>query len=113
MTDELVSVARRLGVSTHTNAGPGDGLKNGAVWASWPRHSLEIAHDMVMRIVELDGSAGIEPAGRSNMWRAYRREWSAVGTFTTAVTALATRVLSEAATRRNTGPATYATHAGR
>jgi hypothetical protein len=92
MEDPLVVAAQRFGVRTHLSAGPGEGPSGRQVWACWPRSRLEIAHEALACIVLCDREAGIIPAGRANVWRAYAGGWSYEGDFVDAVATLALHV---------------------
>ena len=91
MTDPLTCAARRLGIPTHRSAGPGH-YPYGQIWATWPRHQLEVAHDVLDEVRVLEREAAVVPDHGSGKWRAHFRDWSYVGTFTDAVGMLALRV---------------------
>ncbi len=92
MQDRLIDAAQRLGVPTHTSAGPEPGSLSGQLWATWPRDRLEIAHDALARLVRYDREARVEPCGKGNVWRASASGWSYEGDFVDAVATLALRV---------------------
>jgi hypothetical protein len=104
MDDPLLTAASRLGIPTHTSAGPGHGPAGQRIWAKWPRSRMEIAHDALEAAIECDRTAGIAPLGRS-LWRAYTAGWSYEGEFVDAVTSLALRV---SASSGRSGPAARA-----
>jgi hypothetical protein len=95
MQDPLIEAAERLGVATHTSAGPEPGSLTGQLWAIWPRDRLEIAHEALARAVDFDSEARVEPCGRDDMWRASASGWSYESDFVDAVAMLALRVTSE------------------
>ena len=92
MDDPLIAAAASLGIPTHTSAGPGHGPAGERIWATWPRPRMDIAHDALDEIVERDRTAGVVPAGHSNLWRAYAAGWSHEGEFVEAVACLALHV---------------------
>ncbi len=94
MQDPLIEAAERLGVATHTSAGPEPGSLTGQLWATWPRDRLEIAHEALARAVYLDSAARMEPCGRNNIWRASASGWSYESDFVDAVAMLALRITS-------------------
>jgi hypothetical protein len=96
MDDPLLTAASRLGVATHTSAGPGHGPAGRDIWSSWPRPRMDIAHDALEEAIERDRTAGVVPAGSSNRWRAYAAGWCYEGEFIEAVASLALRVSSQA-----------------
>ncbi len=96
MDDPLLTAANRLGIPTHTSAGPGHGPAGRTIWASWPRPRMDIAHDTLEEAIERDQTAGVVPAGSANRWRAYSAGWSYEGEFIEAVASLALRVSSRA-----------------
>lgn len=93
MQDPLMEAAERLGVATHTSAGPEPNALSGQLWATWPRDRLEIAHEALARAVDYDSEARVEPC-RANIWRAYASGWSYESDFVDAVAMLALRVVS-------------------
>jgi hypothetical protein len=95
MQDPLIEAAERLGVATHTSAGPEPGSLSGQLWATWPRDRLEIAHEALARAVDFDSEARVERCGRDNIWRASASGWSYESDFVDAVAMLALRVTSE------------------
>ncbi len=92
MDDPLIAAAMRFGIPTHTSAGPGHGPAGAHIWASWPRPRMDIAHDALDEVIERDPTAGVTPAGHSNLWRAYAAGWSYEGEFVDAVASLALHV---------------------
>ena len=92
MHDALIDAARRLGVPTHTSAGPEPGELSGQLWATWPRDRLKIAHEALARVVRYDRQARVEPCGNGTVWRASASGWSYEGGFVDAVATLALRV---------------------
>ena len=92
MQDPLIEAAHRLGVPTHTSAGPEPGSLSGQLWATWPRDRLEIAHEALARVVDYDHEARVVPSGRHNLWRAYASGWSYESDFVDAVATLALHV---------------------
>ena len=53
--DPLILAAERLGVPVNASAGPDDADMQ--IWAHWPRDRLEIAHDTLERVMQLDDAA--------------------------------------------------------
>ncbi|MDB6090591.1 MAG: hypothetical protein JWN85_3375 [Gammaproteobacteria bacterium] len=106
MQDPLIDAARRLGVPTHTSAGPEPGSMSGQLWATWPRDRLEIAHDALAKVVRFDRAARVEPCGEGNLWRASAGSWSYESDFVDAVATLALRVSETRPTEppRSTSP---------
>ena len=92
MQDPLIDAAQRLGVPTHTSAGPEPGDMSGQLWATWPRDRLEIAHEALARLVRYDREARVEPCGKGDVWRASASGWSYESDFVDAVATLALRV---------------------
>jgi hypothetical protein len=92
MQDPLIEAAERLGIATHTSAGPEPGSLSGQLWATWPRDRLEIAHEALARAVDYDSEARVEPSGRHNIWRASASGWTYESDFVDAVAMLALRV---------------------
>ena len=93
MDDALIAAAKRLGVPTHASAGPGKPPQGANIWASWPRPRIDIAHDALDELIELDHTAGVVPAGHSHRWRAYAAGWTYEGEFVEAVAQLAQHVI--------------------
>lgn len=93
MQDPLMEAAERLGVATHSSAGPEPGSLTGQLWATWPRDRLEIAHEALARAVDYDHEARVEPC-RANIWRASATGWSYESDFVDAVAMLALRVIA-------------------
>jgi hypothetical protein len=94
MQDPLMEAAERLGVATHSSAGPEPGSLTGQLWATWPRDRLEIAHEALARAVDYDSEARVEPC-RANLWRASASGWSYESDFVDCVAMLALRVVGE------------------
>ena len=69
MQDHLIEAARRLGVATHSSAGPEPDSLSGHLWAMWPRDRLEVAHEALSRLVDYDSEARVEPRGHDNVHR--------------------------------------------
>ena len=92
MQDPLIEAAQRLGVTTHSSAGPEPGDLSGQLWATWPRDRLEIAHEALARVAAYDRDARVEPSGRDNVWRACTGAWSYESDFVDAVATLALHV---------------------
>jgi hypothetical protein len=94
MQDPLMEAAQRLGIATHTSAGPEPepGSLSGPLWATWPRDRLEIAHEALARITTYDRDARVEPCGHDNVWRASAGEWTYESDFVDAVATLALHV---------------------
>jgi hypothetical protein len=96
MQDHLIEAAQRLGVATHTSAGPEpDAATTGPVWATWPRDRLEIAHEALARLADYDSEARVEPCGHDDVWRASTHGWSYESDFVDAVATLALRVFTK------------------
>jgi hypothetical protein len=88
-----MEAAERLGVATHSSAGPEPGSLSGQLWATWPRDRLEIAHEALARAVDYDSEARVEPC-KANIWRASATNWSYESDFVDAVAMLALRVIA-------------------
>ena len=94
MQDPLMEAAERLGVATHSSAGPEPGSLSGQLWARWPRDRLEIAHEALARAVVYDRQARVEPCrATANRWRASTPGWSYESDFVDAVAKLALHVI--------------------
>ncbi len=91
MTDLLLSAAKRLGVPTETNAGPG-GPPAFSIWARWPRHPCEIAQDVLNAVTGTEADVSVTPIGGTPLWRARHGRWTHIGRFEDAVAHLATHV---------------------
>lgn len=87
--DALIAAASRLGIPTHTSAGPGHGPAGKPIWANWPRPRMDIAREALEEVIQHDRTAGLAPTGESNRWRAYSAGWSFEGEFVDAVASLA------------------------
>lgn len=92
MSDPLTSAAHRLGVATHRSAGPGSATHSRRIWATWPRHPLKVAHELLDEVRALEHEAAIMPEDGAGRWRACLHDWSYVGTFPDAVAMLALQV---------------------
>lgn len=92
MKDPLLAAASRLGIPTHSSAGPGHGPAGRQIWAKWPRPRMEIAREALEEVIQHDRTAGVTPTGQSNRWRAYSAGWSYEGDFVAAVASLALHV---------------------
>src|SRR6185437_7193789 len=97
MQDPLIEAAGKLGVATHSSAGPEPGSLSGQLWATWPRDRLEVAHEALARVVDYDSEARVERCGRANIWRASAPGWSYESDFVDAVAMLALRVTTRGA----------------
>ena len=91
MQDPLIEAAQRLGVATHSSAGPEPGDLSGQLWATWPRDRLEIAHEALARVTAYEHDARVEPCGH-DVWRASVGAWSYESDFVDAVATLALHV---------------------
>lgn len=91
MTDLLLSAAKRLGVPTETNAGPG-GPPAFSIWARWPRHPCEIAQDVLNAVTRAEPDVSVTPLGGTPLWRARHGHWTHIGRFEDAVAHLASHV---------------------
>ena len=89
MNDPLHAAASRLGIPTHSSAGPGHGPAGRPIWAHWPRSPMEIARDALEEVLQHDRTAGVIPTGVPNRWLAYSSGWSCEGDFVAAVASLA------------------------
>jgi hypothetical protein len=87
MTDSLVAAAERLGVATDQSAGP-ETMPGVQLWQRWPRHRLELAHDVLDRIMSLHEDAVVVRNERSDEWRAWSGDWFHEGSFDEVVGAL-------------------------
>jgi hypothetical protein len=87
MTDSLVVAAERLGVPTDQSAGP-ETMPGSQLWQRWPRHRLELAHDVLEKIMSLHEDAVVVRHERSNEWRAWVGDWFSEGSFDDVVGAL-------------------------
>jgi hypothetical protein len=87
--DPLIAAASRLGIPTHTSAGPGHGPAGKQIWANWPRARMDIACEALEEVIQHDRTAGLAPTGDSNRWRAYCTGWSYEGEFVDAIAGLA------------------------
>jgi hypothetical protein len=92
MTDLLLSAAKRLGVPTETNAGPG-GPPVFSIWARWPRHPCEIAQDVLNAVSRTEADVSVTPLGGTPLWRARHGRWTHIGRFEDAVAHLASHVV--------------------
>jgi hypothetical protein len=92
-----MKAAARLAIPTDANAGPGTGVGPRGLqpWARWPRHRLEVAHEVLRRALELDRRAGAELCGTGQLWRVYCGDWVYTGPFEDAVARVALRVCED------------------
>jgi hypothetical protein len=87
MNDSLVTAAERFGVPTEESAGP-ESMPGAQLWARWPRHRLEVAHDVLSRIMSLHDDVVVARNGSASEWRAWSGDWFYEGRFDEAVGAL-------------------------
>lgn len=87
MSDKLFLAASRFEVPTEADAGPG-GMPDVQIWSRWPRHRLEVGHELLGRVLALHPEADFRAHG-AGRWRASVGNWSHVGTFEDAVAFLA------------------------
>lgn len=87
MTDSLVAAAERFGVPTDESAGPGC-MPGSQLWSRWPRHRLEVAHDVLDKIMALHEDAVVARNQHSSDWRAWSGDWVCEGRFDEVVGAL-------------------------
>lgn len=93
MGDSLLTAAQRLGIAIEHSAGPG-GLPSAEIWSCWPRHRLEVAHEVLDRVMALRTNVGVVPVGPEDRWCSYAEAWNFTGGFEEAVAALAMNVLA-------------------
>lgn len=95
-TDTLIVAAERFDVATEESAGPG-GLPGVQIWSQWPKNRLEIAHDLLDRVLSQDKSVAVVSVS-PDQWRAQDDEssWSFTGTFEETIAALALHVAEDA-----------------
>jgi uncharacterized cupin superfamily protein len=91
--DPLIVAAERLGVPVNSSAGPGESEVQ--IWAHWPRDRLEIAHDTLERVLEIDEAADVALDGESGIWRARCGTWTFTGPFDEAVAMVALHVTAD------------------
>ena len=100
MTDSLISAAERFGVPTDESAGP-ESMPGSHLWTRWPRHRLEVAHDVLDKIMSLHEDAVVARNEHSSEWRAWSGDWFMEGRFEDVVGALGVYLTdSESAGRR-------------
>jgi hypothetical protein len=87
MPDKLLEAASRFEVPADGAAGPG-GLPGARIWAHWPRHRLELCHDLLSKVLVQHPQAEFRAEG-AGRWRAGVGDWNHVGTFEDAVASLA------------------------
>ena len=89
-----MKAAERLAIPTDASAGPGKdaGPIGRQPWARWPRHRLEVAHEVLRRSLELDQRAGAELCGTGQLWHVYCGDWAYTGPFEDAVARMALRL---------------------
>jgi uncharacterized cupin superfamily protein len=92
-SDPLMLAAERLGVPVNVSAGPNDG--NMRIWAHWPRDRLEIAHDTLERVMQIDDGTDIALDGETGIWRARCGTWTFTGPFDEAVAMVALHVTAD------------------
>jgi uncharacterized cupin superfamily protein len=93
-TDPLILAAERLGVPVDASAGPPEeaGIK---IWARWPRDRLEIAHDTLERVMQIEHGTDIALDGETGIWRARCGTWTFTGPFEEAVAMVALHVTAD------------------
>jgi len=87
MSDFLVAAAERLGIPTDNSAGP-ETMPGAQLWQRWPRHRLDVAHDVLDKIMALHEEAVVVRNERSGGWRAWSGDWFHEGSFDDVVGAL-------------------------
>jgi hypothetical protein len=87
MNDSLIEAAARLGVPTDRSAGP-ETMPGHQLWARWPRNRVEVARDVLNRIMSLHDDVVVARNGSSDRWRAWYGDWFYEGDFEDAVGAL-------------------------
>jgi hypothetical protein len=92
--DPLIVAAERLGVPVDASAGR-NGAEELQIWARWPRDRLEIAHDTLERVLELDEGTELALDGESGIWRARCGSWTFTGPFDEAVAMVALHVTAD------------------
>jgi uncharacterized cupin superfamily protein len=92
--DPLIVAAERLGVPVNASSG-GNELQDMQIWARWPRDRLEIAHDTLERVMELEGGTELALDGETGIWRARCGTWTFTGPFDEAVAMVALHVTAD------------------
>lgn len=92
--DPLIVAAERLGVPLDASAGR-DEPQSLQIWARWPRDRLEIAHDTLERVMEIDGDTELALDGETGIWRARCGTWTYTGPFDEAVAMVALHVTAD------------------
>jgi hypothetical protein len=92
--DPLIVAAERLGVPISSNA-DGENAADLQIWGHWPRDRIEIAHDTLERVMELDGEAELALDGETGIWRARCGTWTFTGPFDEAVAMVALHVAAD------------------
>jgi hypothetical protein len=87
MTDLLLTAAERLGVPVDASAGP-ESMPGENLWTRWPRHRLEVAHDVLNCIMSLHADVVVARNGSPQGWRAWVGDWFYEGSFEDTVGAL-------------------------
>jgi uncharacterized cupin superfamily protein len=94
INDPLIVAAERLGVPVDTSAGRNEPLDL-QIWARWPRDRLEIAHDTLERVMELQDDTELALDGETGIWRARSGTWTFTGPFDEAVAMVALHVTAD------------------
>jgi uncharacterized cupin superfamily protein len=94
INDPLIVAAERLGVPVDTSAGRGEPSEL-QIWARWPRDRLEIAHDTLERVMELQDDTELALDGETGIWRASCGTWTFRGPFEEAVAMVALHVTAD------------------
>jgi uncharacterized cupin superfamily protein len=94
INDPLIVAAERLGVPVDTSAGRNEPLDL-QIWARWPRDRLEIAHDTLERVMELQDDTELALDGETGIWRARCGTWTFTGPFDEAVAMVALHVTAD------------------
>lgn len=92
-TDPLILAAERLGVPVNVSAGPDEA--DVQIWARWPRDRLEIAHDTLERVLQIDDGTDLALDGETGIWRARCGAWTFTGPFEEAVAMVALHVTAD------------------
>jgi uncharacterized cupin superfamily protein len=92
-TDPLILAAERLGVAVDVSAGPEQADMQ--IWARWPRDRLEIAHDTLERVMEIEDATDMALDGETGIWRARCGKWTFTGPFEEAVAMVALHVTAD------------------
>lgn len=88
MTRLLAKAADQFGIPTEESAGP-ENMPGVQLWARWPRHHLEVAHDILNRIMTLHDDVEVSRLGTTGKWQALSADWTFEGDFEDAVAELA------------------------